>query len=144
MDFAGKINESARIEIYDVLKFEKLKKNLMGKDIMLTLRLLYSKRSLDQNSYYWAVVLPYLARGLGYTVAQAHEACKRRYLSTNLDSPYPTVRSTTDLSRLEFADYLTHIQCDASQEVGVYIPDPNEVYYPNIYKEEEDAPKIHN
>jgi hypothetical protein len=38
----------------------------------------------------------------------------------------PTVRSTSDLSTIEFEEYCSKIRMWASKELGVYIPSPNE------------------
>ncbi len=83
-------------------------------------------RTLRQNRYYWGVVVKVLADHFGYTIDEMHEALKWKFLQKK-DAPLPTVKSTTELSTVEFTDYLESVWRWAATEYSVYIPDPDKV-----------------
>lgn len=96
-----------------------------GKDIIAEYKEKRNQRSKEQNSYYWAVVVPMLAEELGYTMDEMHDSLKFQFLREgDLDAKLPKVRSTTDLDTVEFNHYITQIQILAS-ELGINIPDPH-------------------
>jgi hypothetical protein len=92
-----------------------------------------SKRSGNQNRYYWGVVLAYLSEETGFTKEEAHQLMQRmflRYDKSVHDGPAETfVRSTTSLNTLEMEEYLENIRIFALSELATYIPLPNEIVY---------------
>lgn len=86
-------------------------------------------RSADQNRYYWGVVVKLLADGFGYSPEEMHEALKFKFLRVPSEAgrPLETVRSTADLTTVEFMDYIASIQTWAATEFSICIPDPNQV-----------------
>jgi len=92
-----------------------------------------SKRSGNQNRYYWGVVLAYLSEETGFTKEEAHQLMQRmflRYDKSVFDGAAETfVRSTTSLNTLEMEEYLENIRIFALSELGTYIPLPNEIVY---------------
>lgn len=91
-------------------------------------------RSLSQNSYYWAVVLPVVCNmlrggGVEVTPDDAHEYLKRRFLPDDFGVVAPDGRvvfvhkSTANLTKPEFADFLNAVIAWAS-DYGVSIPSP--------------------
>lgn len=84
-------------------------------------------RSSPQNKYLWGVVIPIVGKELGYTPEETHEALKWEFLK--VDGLIPKVRSTADLTTVEFEAYLDQIKIWAATFLGVYIPDPNQVDY---------------
>lgn len=99
---------------------------LEGKEIELIIRQKKSQRSLDQNSYYWGVVVAILGDHCGYDPEEMHEALKFKFLRKGKEG-LETVTSTTDLNTKEFEDYLERIRRWASMELNCFIPQPNEV-----------------
>lgn len=99
---------------------------LDGKEIELIIRQKKSQRSLDQNSYYWGVVVAILGDHCGYDPEEMHEALKFKFLRKGKEG-LETVTSTTDLNTKEFEDYLERIRRWASMELNCFIPQPNEV-----------------
>ncbi|MEN6423332.1 MAG: hypothetical protein ABFD76_15440 [Smithella sp.] len=100
-------------------------KTLHGKNIELTIRERKSQRSLNQNRYYFGVVLDILSNHTGYESDEMHEILKFKFLKTvKADMEY--IKSTTKLNTVEFEEYLTKIKQWAAVELNCYIPDPNE------------------
>lgn len=101
------------------------------------------KRSLDQNRYYFGVVLETIRQGLldaGHTFAveDLHEHFKGRYLggkSITYRNPETgnvrekvVPRSTTELDTTAFHDYIERIKTDELvRQLDIRIPSPDEV-----------------
>jgi hypothetical protein len=85
-------------------------------------------RSLSQNSYYWAVVIAPLAGFLGYTTEELHDALRAKFLrEPNENHKLPDkIRSTSDLTTVEFELYAESIRQWAAIELSYVIPLPNE------------------
>jgi hypothetical protein len=92
-------------------------------------------RSHNQNAYYWGVVCQLVYEGLkdaGFDTVRnkddAHEVMKNLFLTTKEEVGGVTitkVRSTRQLSRAEFIDYLTHIETWCFDYLGFVLPAPN-------------------
>ena len=88
------------------------------------------KRSGALNQYYWKVVVGILTDELGYTKEEMHEVLKSKFLYKKELIGNEWIRvaiSTTKLTNKEFIDYIDKIKMFASQELSIYIPDPNEI-----------------
>jgi hypothetical protein len=87
-------------------------------------------RSVNQNAYYWGVVIALLCEELGWMDKdgkdEMHEYLKSLFLK-KYRGEIVTVRSTTSLDTGEFEDYLSAVRSWASIEHGCYIPLPHEV-----------------
>lgn len=111
----------------DEKRWKAAKIHLNGQDVDISIQKHRKKRSLNQNSFYWGVVLPIIAEAGGFlTVEEAHDAMRLHFLQKH-DGPLPTVRSTTDLSTAEFEEYLSKIRILAAEMWGAYVPEPHEV-----------------
>jgi hypothetical protein len=92
-----------------------------------------SKRSGNQNRYYWGVVLAYLSEETGFTKEEAHQLMQRMFLRYDKQMPDGTtetfVKSTTKLNTMEMEEYLENIRIFALSDLGTYIPLPNEIVY---------------
>ena len=89
---------------------------------------LFKQRSVQQNAYYWGVVIYELSGYTGFTSDEMHEALKWQFLRIHSErGDIDSVKSTTDLSTTEFEDYLEQIRIWAASEFGVVIPEPNEI-----------------
>ncbi len=81
-------------------------------------------RSKEQNGYYWAVVLTFIAEHTGYSVEELHEIFKSKYLSKKRlwrGTYILTTSSTKELTTNEFAEYLAEIIFEAG-ELGIAVP----------------------
>jgi len=106
-----------------------------GKDLILEIREAKSQRSLNQNAYYWGIVLDILSKETGYTLHEMHEVLKSKFLSTIIDFFYKNKtevlygsRSTANLNTKEFENYLEEIRRWAITDLSINIPEPNENY----------------
>lgn len=83
-------------------------------------------RSLSQNKYYWKVIIGMLADEWGWDQPERlHDALRIKFLSVNTEK-LPTVKSTTELTTVQFEEYTSKIRQWASEE-GICIPLPNEI-----------------
>jgi hypothetical protein len=103
-----------------------------GKTVVITVGEQKKRRSLNLNSYYWAVVVKLLSEETGYDKDEMHEVLKSMFLRTRYQIKgiwIDGTKSTTKLSNKEMNDYLEEVKRFATTTLGVYIPDPNEVEY---------------
>lgn len=88
-------------------------------------------RSLNQNSYYWGVVLKLLHDHTGQPQDDLHDILKRKFLGEATlrlgDTDYVFARSTATLSTVQFEEYLSSVRVWAFDTLKVIIPLPNEV-----------------
>ena len=109
---------------------------LEEQDIDLTVEKHRTIRSVNQNAYYWGVVLKILCRGqkgeggLGYREEEMHEILRGKFLREAVrigDDLIHYAKSTASLNTTEFEEYLTEIREWASVELTCCIPLPNEI-----------------
>jgi hypothetical protein len=78
------------------------------------------KRSIKQNSFYWGHILPIIADcmsediGERVSVQECHEVLKAKFLNCEFVSKstgelFAYVKSTTDLTRSEFTEYIDQV-----------------------------------
>lgn len=101
-------------------------KTLEGKEIEISIGKRKRDRSNQQNKFYWAVPVRILADSLGYDDLDMHYALRQKFLSRP-DDAMNIPRSTTELSTVEFNDYIEQVQRWAAQDLGIVIPDPSEI-----------------
>jgi len=101
-----------------------------GKKCTVTVKRFQKNRSSNQNRYYHGVVVKMLAEHCGYTPEEMHGTLKSEFLREKGKNGMTTlVRSTADLSTVEFENYLEQIRQWASIEMNLFIPDPNSCEY---------------
>src|ERR1700744_1450672 len=94
-------------------------------DVIVHIERRKKSRSKEQVGYYWGVVLPYIAEHTGYLPEDLHEIFKSRFLrakKTWRGTAITTLRSTSDLSTSEMAEYLSSIILEAN-EMGIQVPE---------------------
>jgi hypothetical protein len=74
-------------------------------------------RSLEQNNYYWGVVIPAIKEYIGeWDADEVHEALKQEFLQKKIKLQWDKrrvlklVKSTTQQTTIEMASYLTRIR----------------------------------
>ena len=95
---------------------------LEGQRIEITIRKERHVRSLNQNKYYWGVVIEILSEYFGYDKEEMHEACKFKFLRKHEDTALVTVGSTKKLSTGEFTEYIDTVMRWAATEYQILIP----------------------
>ena len=109
-----------------------------GKPIRLTAaRLTENKlRSVEQNAYYWGVVIKILAEELGYTGTfekeELHDELRSMFLVKVGKLGNNVVESTTRLDTATYERYLAAIRGWALQFQNIKIPLPNEAEVSDI------------
>ncbi len=93
-----------------------------GQRIELTIRKERHTRSLNQNKYYWGVIIEILSNNFGYDKEEMHEALKFKFLKKHEDTDLVTVGSTAKLSTAEFTEYIDGVVRWAATEYQVVIP----------------------
>lgn len=102
-----------------------------GKQVDITVKRHRENRSLNQNNYYWGVVVPMVGEAIGETDIEAvHEVLKLEhnyYIAKVGDREIRVPQSTAELSTDEFESYLERVRRWASEFLNLYVPLPNEV-----------------
>jgi hypothetical protein len=126
--FSGKI-EQGKVLLDNPNRYLVQISRLEGQRIEVVLRKQKSTRSINQNNYYWGVVLELLSDN-GNTPDEWHEMCRQMFLKsfkTVNNKEIEFARSTTKLNTTEFEEYLEKIRRWAATELNCFIPLPNEV-----------------
>lgn len=96
------------------------------------------KRSLNQNSFYWAVVIPIVKdalRDAGFDDVKSTEDVHTILKSTFLKKQIPNhktgeclevIRSTTELTTKEFKDFIDEVGKWCAEYLSVYLPAPGQ------------------
>jgi hypothetical protein len=108
--------------------FRKITDYVKGKDDWFVIEIQKSKqvRSLNQNKYYWGVVVKILSGHTGYTSDETHQELARMFLGYD-NNGKRFVKSTTKLNTFEFEQYTEKCRIWARNEMSVHIPLPNEI-----------------
>ncbi len=120
---------------YDKRTFQRLAAQLRDGHYELSVLRLRAARSQQFNRYYWGVVVAALAEHTGYTPDELHEVLKQKFLphvlalldgNGEVKGEFVMGGSTRTLKTDEFMAYVEQVRRFASEELDVYIPDPNE------------------
>lgn len=116
--FTGKIvrKENENFLIYNYPKIVRQYLNLScrpGDNVTITLTNKAPKRTLQQNNYYW-LYLGLIALSSGHDTKMLHDRFRGEFLSKGITEVFGAktrkVKSTTDLNRPEFCEYLERIE----------------------------------
>ena len=124
--------KNGKVTFQDRERFDNHLLNYEGKTVVVTVREQKERRSLNLNSYYWAVIVKLLSEETGYNKDEMHEVLKSMFLRTRYQIKgvwVDSTKSTTKLSNKEMGEFIEEVKRFASTTLGVYIPDPNEVEY---------------
>lgn len=83
-------------------------------------------RSLNQNKYYWGVVLKIISMHTGYTADETHQELAKMFLCYD-NNGKKFVRSTTKLTTWEFEQYLEKCRVWSKENMDCVVPLPNEI-----------------
>lgn len=100
----------------------------------VVVKLFKKNRSLEQQAYYWACLLPcvknwlYETRGKAVSEEAIHESLKPDYCpytqEEGIDGKVKVYKSTTKLSTIEFNEMTDKLIADFADQ-GLYIPPPD-------------------
>lgn len=97
--------------------------------VAVVVQVYHKVRTIQQNKYYWAVIVDMLAEHCGMTDEEMHESLKDKFLSIYDPAiDLKRIRSTTELNTMEFIEYNERIKRWASEFFGLVIPDPKTVF----------------
>lgn len=111
---------------------QRLYKTLMGLKEMpyqVEIKENRNQRSINENSYYWGVVVAILSDYTGDRPEEMHEILKAKFLRRQVNfggEELILIKSTASLNTKEFEEYLESIRIFAITELDVKIPLPNE------------------
>lgn len=101
-----------------------------GQSIEIIIHKKKKHRSVQQNRYYW-LLMGMVSDHTGYTPDEVHAILKSKFLKVekvneNTGVVYEYIKSTTELSTVEYMDYLEDVRRFGSEEFGIYLPEPSE------------------
>ena len=117
--------ENGKLTLVQPELYERYLNSLRG-ECELIVRKWKKRRTGNQNKYYWGVIIPILCESSGYSNEEMHEALKWKFLRNMAREKLPTVKSTAELSTIEFKNYIDEITIWSAQE-GIIIPDPKQI-----------------
>lgn len=120
----GTLTGIPKKELANELKF------FEGKSVDLIIRKHKKYRSIYQNRYYW-MIITMIGNDIGNTKDEMHDILKFKFLKAekvdeNTGEIFPYIRDSSDLSTVEFEDYLSEIRKFAAEYLHMNIPLPNE------------------
>ena len=101
-------------------------KALEGKEVELTISKRKKIRSNQQNRAWWGIPVKIISDYTGHSPEDIHYFLRQKFLS-NPEDELKIPRSTTSLSTIEFNELIENVQMWASSELGLIIPDPNQI-----------------
>lgn len=126
----GKPKIARRSEMDEVLQ------SFEGKDWQLTIEKKKKSRSLNQNAYYWGVVIPMVRAalhdlGMKLSRQEVHELLKLKFLkkeiiNENTGEVFEYIGGSSELTTTEFMDFTAELQQWSAEYLNIVIPSPNE------------------
>ena len=131
LDADGQMSDRKKREVRDALK------TFAGKRVVVSVDRKYNRRSNSQNRFFHGVVLQVIGDALieaGYNEARSAEwvkdfvkvNCLTQDVITEDGQVFKSIRKTSELTTSEFNDLIATVQQWAAENLGVYVPDPNE------------------
>jgi hypothetical protein len=128
--WTGVVSPEGKLTLDSQNGFKAYVRTFAGKEVDLVITKHRYARSRNQNSFWWAVVVPMFAEACGYAVHE-HEAVHDelvRVLVGMKPESNPTLQirqSTTDLSTEQFNELIEAAQIFGAEKLGLVIPDPD-------------------
>lgn len=132
----GSVGIDGSLRLHKRSEFDSLIKDFKGCDVLITVSKKYEKRSINQNAYYFGVVVTEIRdrlNELGHSVTLdlTHEMLKARFNSQesfneSTGEVFNFPKSTTEMNTEEFCEYIDKIIIFAKQSLDIDILYPNE------------------
>jgi hypothetical protein len=136
LELYGYIDEAGIMHVQNRKRLEEWARQYPGKNIVIKIDKKGSKRSSPQNRYYWGCVIKEISirlRDLGHqwlTDDDVHSMMKLKFNYERIVSEQGEAlelpKSTTGLTKTQFAEYVDNIRMWASSFLSIDIPDPNQ------------------
>jgi len=127
--FRGRV-ENQRLKLQNPDGFKSLIVSLDGKEIELTVGKKKDRRTLDQNAYLW-VINTLISNETGMETDEVHTYLKERFAPKRKITVKGTEtiipKGTSQFTKEEFSEYIERIKRFAAIELGIVIPDSNEI-----------------
>lgn len=127
---------NGELKIHHRRKFDEALQTMSDGRVTVTIEKIYNKRTVNQNAYYWGVVLEMYWNGLqalGWeiTKAETHEYLIQRFGKKSVTNEktgeiMDVPLRTSEMRTIEMMEYFTQIYQSASEDLQVTIPEPNE------------------
>ena len=121
--FTGNV-KNGKLFFEDRETFDRYLTSLIGQ-VQIIVKKKRKQRSVEQNNYYWGVVIPILMDYCGYTKEQMHNALIMMFLK--VEGKIPTFRGSSELNTLEFCEFVDRVVIWAAMELNVVIPPPEKI-----------------
>lgn len=131
LTYFAKVSETGEWQGLSRIKLKKeVTSFFSGQSIEIIIRRKKKHRSVQQNRYYWLIVTM-MAEHTGFTKDEMHSILRYKFLKServndNTGIVYEYVKSTTELSTIEYEEYLEHVRSFGVDELDLRIPMPNE------------------
>ena len=129
--FPASVSSTGSAAVDDSKRLAATLAKLAGKRIEVVIRKPKSKRSVQQNAWWWGIAVPMIAEALGYDRHehdQVHYALVSKCFGVRHDPKLGEVpnKRSSKLTIAEFAELMEWSVRVAAQEWGVLLPLPNE------------------
>lgn len=136
LKYTGRVNSRGKLIITAPMFAEIYCPSLTGKMVTVTIGKAKKQRSLNQNAYYFACVVPIFQNifnqlGNQFSREQTHDILRAKFLVEEIADAdgvliAQRIKSTTELTTTQFAEYILDLQKWATEQFDTYIHDPNE------------------
>ncbi len=105
-----------------------------GAEVEIEVTIRRATRSLQQNAYFWGVVVQMISEHTGYAPDEVHEFLKMKFIPKKLAvckgngeivDEFVVGGSTRKMNTVEFGEYVESIRQWAAESLDLYIPDPD-------------------
>jgi len=134
LEYFGKVNDDGKLSIIHRKQFDSDLKHLIGREVTIVIENKKKQRSLSQNAFHWAVIIPLLKDkfyelGSIYSNKQIHEILKELFLKVDepigSDGLFVTrVKSSTELTTTQWMEFNQSITIWAAEFFKLVIPEP--------------------
>lgn len=136
LELFGSIDDNGALSIQNRQRLLEWARQYPGKNVVIKFERKGSKRSDPQNRYYWGVCIREITirlRDLGHqwlTDEDVHDMMKLKFNCEQIVSEHGEVlelpKSTTTLTKTQFAEYVESIRMWAAGFLSISIPDPGQ------------------
>lgn len=129
-EFKGSIRvyEDGKVKFFHREELNKFLSSHPGETFIFHVK---KNRTTQQNRYFW-LVMTMIGEEVGLTKEEAKEVLAFKFLRFEVVNEktgeiYERIKSTKELSKLEFMTFLDSVIQFASTELGIRIPEPGEI-----------------